>query len=657
MLGVWQYVLSLSLKKKVLCGYLLMTVLIAATLVVIGAGVQKIRVKYDALNAMNDDIHRIIQLKADINGMRAAFLWGMLSQSPEVVESIEGLIAENIRKNSENIDKLKKGRYREKVAEIEKTWIPFSRTMADELIPLVKAGKTAEAMAIVKTVQTERVQKFMALASAVIDDSRREFGLGMETIDREIASTVAEVAIIVVVIFSGAFAFSFLFINKYIVAVLHDISSSAEKVAKGELGISVRAKTGDEFGELANDVNKIIQSMQSVLRDVADKTVYILRDATNLTLYGKDVSQKVDKDLERTAAAAVATEEMSSTIGDVARNISVVSQAAEKARATSMEGKKTIEETVSSIEEVNRQIESSSEKVKVLANLSNKIDEIVVMIKDIADQTNLLALNAAIEAARAGEQGRGFAVVADEVRKLAQRTASATADINNILSAIHSGTVDATDNMDAAVEKAGVTRSLAGRLDGSFKEIYTSFEKVSDMVHQVVSATEEQSATATEISGSLTTIAEDARESSKTVKDMARSFDKFSANAKEFLKLLDGFKDPKVEIGVRKADYVLWFHRMLDVLDAKAATFDPGELSPEKSRMGRWYYGEGSEAFKDLSAFRELEALHKELHALGVKAYEAAGRGDSASAKQHVSEAARLVDGIIAHLSRLEAAA
>jgi methyl-accepting chemotaxis protein len=211
--------------------------------------------------------------------------------------------------------------------------------------------------------------------------------------------------------------------------------------------------------------------------------------------------------------------------------------------------------------------------------------------------------------------------------------------------------------MDIAVEKARVTSNLAKHLDGNFKEIYASFEKVSDMVHQVVSATEEQSATATEISVNLTTIAEDARESSVTVKDMAQSFDKFSANAKEFLKLLDGFKDRKMKIGVVKADYVLWFHRILDMLDAKEISFDPGELSPEKSRMGKWYCGEGACAFKSLGAFRDLEEPHKKLHELGIKAYEASKKGDSVSAKQCVTEAAKLIDGIIAILNRLESEA
>jgi methyl-accepting chemotaxis protein len=479
----------------------------------------------------------------------------------------------------------------------------------------------------------------------------------MDAINREIKMTIVTVAVIVLVIFSIAFAFSFWFINRYVIGTLHDISVSSEKVAKGDLTVRIESKTADEFGKVAEDVTSIIKAMRHVMREIANKTMYILKDATTFSLYGKDVSERVDRDIARTAAAATAVEEMSSTVGDIAQNINIASQAAERAKNASSQGKGMIDETVSSIYEVNSQIQKASDKVRDLAEFSKKIDEIVDMIKDIADQTNLLALNAAIEAARAGEQGRGFAVVADEVRKLAQRTANATTEINNILSSIHAGTVDATDIMDVAVEKSKVTGEIARRLEGAFMQIYESFQKVSDIIHQVVTATEEQSATSIEISSNLTSIAEDAKESSKTVKVMALSFNKFSADAKEFLSLLSGFTDPKLRIGVLKADYVLWLHRMFDFLDGKEVSVVQDELQSDKSRMGRWYYGEGKELFGNRSSFKELELPHRRLHELGHKAYEAAKKNDKGAVKYHVTESVKLVDEIISILAKLEAEA
>ena len=646
--------LSISLRKKVLLGYIFMSVLIFGIIGLIGINFMSIKSKYDSMIAMSNDIQLITQLRADINGIRAAFLRMAIAKDPDVWERQKGVINSISEEIDKNISKLKKGFYKEKIEDMEKTLNPFKDTISKELVPLVKDGKVSEALEILGTVQVERSKEFMGIANEIIESSKKEFANKMAEIEREIKATVTTVIVIVLIVFSAAFVSSFWFINKHVIGVLRDISSSAERVAKGDLTAKIESKTDDEFGHIARDVTNIVKGMRHIMRDIANKTVYILKDATNLKLLGKDVSQKVDKDLERTSAAATATEEMTATIGDIARNIHTVSQAAETAKGASSKGKGMISETVSSIDGVNSQIVKASGKVKDLAGFTKKIDEIVLMIKDIADQTNLLALNAAIEAARAGEQGRGFAVVADEVRKLAQRTANATSEINNILSAIHNGTVDATSMMDIAVDKAKITGDISRRLDEAFGEIYLSFEKVSDMVHQVVTASEEQSATATEISSNLTNIAEDARDSSTTVKEMASSFNKFASNAKEFLSLLDRFSDPKMKIGIIKADYVMWLNRIMDIIDLKETAITSDDLQADKSRMGKWYYGEGKEMFGRLNAFRELQAPHNKLHELGLKAYGAAKTGNRETVKQCIAESVKLVDEIISMLAKIE---
>lgn len=649
--------LSIGLKKKILMGYVFMSAMIAAILGLVFINFFNIKAKYDAMNVMSNDIQLITQLKADINGIRASFLRLAMSKNPDIWENQEGVIASISEAIDVNMAALKKGAFKEKINEMEKTLNPFKDTIAKELIPLVKEGKVNEALEILRTVQAGRSRVFMGIANEIIDKSREEFTKSTTAINEEMRTNIITVIAVIVVVFSAAFIGSFWFINKYIVRVLHGISASAERVAKGDLTARIESLTGDEFGSLAKDVTNIVTVMRHVMRDIANKTVLILKDATNLTLHGKDVSQKVDKDLERTSTAAAATEEMSATVGDIAMNINNASNAAERAREASSRGKAMIDGTVTSIDEVNTQIELASGKVRDLSEFSKKIDEIVDMIKDIADQTNLLALNAAIEAARAGEQGRGFAVVADEVRKLAQRTASATADINNILGSIHTGTIAATNIMDVAVEKSRTTGEMARKLDESFAEIYNNFNQVSDMMHQVVTATEEQSATSIEISSNLTSIAEDARESSNTVKSMTLSFNKFSANAKEFLRLLDGFIDPKMKIGIIKADYVLWLHRVIDMLDGAEVSVNADEFNPQQSRMGRWYYGEGKNAFGSLPSFSAIEPLHLKIHDLGVKAHNALKRGEMDEVKKYVTEAVKLADDIVAALANIESEA
>lgn len=646
--------LALSLKKKVFMGYIVMSLTIISILGFIATGFFHIKSEYDSMNLMSDDIQLIMHIRNSIDGTRAAFLLMSLAKNPDVRAAQETVINSHIEFIDGGLQRLKGGRYGEKIIEVEKVWMPFKETLLKEIIPLIKQGRINEMMGVLGSAQTPRANVFLKITDEIIRDSRKEFSHKVDAINREIKTTITTVIVIVVAIFAVAFVFSFWFINRYVIGVLYGIRSSAEKVAKGDLTVKVESKTGDEFGKVADDVTSIIKATRHVIRDVANKTVHILKDATNLTLYGKDVSYRVDNDLERTTTAATATEEMSFTIGDIARNINVASQAAENAMNVSLKGKGMIDETVSSIDGVNTQIEMASDKVRDLSEFSKKIDNIVIMIKDIADQTNLLALNAAIEAARAGEQGRGFAVVSDEVRKLAQRTTNATAEINNILSSIHTGTIIATDMMDVAVEKVNATAAIARHLDESFAEIHSSFQRVADMVHQIVAATEEQSATVTEISTNLTNIAENAKKSSHAVKDMTASFNKFGVNAKEFLKLLDGFYDPKMKIEVTKADYVLWLHRVMDLSEDKQTLYIPAELQFDKSRMGEWYYGIGKELFGGVPVFREIEAPSRRLHEYGAKVFEASMKGDKESARQYITEAAELVNEIISLLTKLE---
>ena len=648
--------LSMKLRNKVITGYTFFTLVVFSILALIGVKFFKIKARYDYIDGMSRQIRMLSQLKADINGARAAFLRMALSKDPRVWNNQKDVIDFYVERSDKSLDNLKNGIFKDQVKEIESAWVPFKLTLTDGLVPLVMQGKTAQAMGILETAQARRSRAFLKVANRIVSSSGRLYATRIDAVNRDIKSTIISVVLIVVIVFSLSFAVTFLIINKYVIKVLRDISQSAEKVASGDLTVSLEAKTEDEFGKLANDVNRIIFAMQTVLRKIAGKTAYILKDATSLTYYGKGVSRKVDQDLERTTTAAAATEEMSFSIGDIAKNINTASQSAEGARDASSKGGVIIGETVSSIGEVNTQITSASAKVRDLAGLSRRIDEIVLLIKDIADQTNLLALNAAIEAARAGEHGRGFAVVADEVGKLAQRTANATNDINGLLGSVHSSVVQATDMMDVAVGKASSTSGLARKLDDSFKVINDNFKKVSDMIREVVTTTDEQSATASEISKNLSGISENAKESSRTVKEMAMSFGKFNLNAREFLRILDGYTDPMMRVGMLKADYVLWFNRIVDLMDNKELSMSTDELHAEKSSMSRWYYGEGKKLFGGTRAFGELETPHRRLHELGRMAYEAARKGDGDGVKKHISEAGGTIDDIMSILNGFELA-
>jgi len=214
---------------------------------------------------------------------------------------------------------------------------------------------------------------------------------------------------------------------------------------------------------------------------------------------------------------------MSQTVVDVAKNTASIAESAKRAVDTAQHGNNIVEKSVSEVREIDETVNESAKFVKSLGERSVHIGEIVSVINDIADQTNLLALNAAIEAARAGEQGRGFAVVADEVRKLAERTAQATSEIEDMIKAIQNEVAKAVDKMDSATLKVQSGVDLTTQAGDALKAIVKSSDELQLMVQQIASATEEMSATSEQISKEIVDIANASRDTTASSQETAQA--------------------------------------------------------------------------------------------------------------------------------------
>jgi methyl-accepting chemotaxis protein len=221
-------------------------------------------------------------------------------------------------------------------------------------------------------------------------------------------------------------------------------------------------------------------------------------------------------------------EEMTKTIMETTKNSSIAADSAKNSGSTAKEGGKVVAETIEGMNRIADVVRSSAETVQALGKSSDQIGEIVQVIDDIADQTNLLALNAAIEAARAGEQGRGFAVVADEVRKLAERTTKATKEIAGMIKQIQKDTSNAVISMSKGTEEVEKGKALADKAGESLKEIILGAVKVVDVITQVAAASEEQSSTSEEISRSIEAINNVTRESTAGIQQIAKASEDLS---------------------------------------------------------------------------------------------------------------------------------
>ncbi|MBD3331961.1 chemotaxis protein, partial [candidate division GN15 bacterium] len=232
---------------------------------------------------------------------------------------------------------------------------------------------------------------------------------------------------------------------------------------------------------------------------------------------------------------STAIEEMTATILQSSKNAGEAKETAEGASGTATSGGQVVNDTIQGMQRIAGVVRESAESIGKLAKSADQIGEIIGVIDDIADQTNLLALNAAIEAARAGEQGRGFAVVADEVRKLAERTGKATGEITDMIKGIQTETNDAVGSMETGIQEVDKGRELADQAGNSLTEIVNMSQRVMDMIQQIATASEEQSTAAEQISKNIEHI-------SSVTKESASGAEQSAAAAEELSRQADGLQ-------------------------------------------------------------------------------------------------------------------
>nr|WP_010483365.1 methyl-accepting chemotaxis protein [Pseudomonas sp. S9] len=297
-----------------------------------------------------------------------------------------------------------------------------------------------------------------------------------------------------------------LLITRSIVPPFRQTVTFAEQIAEGNLSQNIASNRGDEVGQLMSAMQRMTLSLRELIGHIGGGVGQIAAAAEQLSAITAQTSSGVQEQKLETEQTATAMHEMAATVQEVAQNADQASVAAREADQEAQQGNQVVQQAVGQINSLAGEVEQSAQAIQALNLESERIGSVLEVIRSVAEQTNLLALNAAIEAARAGEQGRGFAVVADEVRALAQRAYSSTEEIETLIAGLQSMAKDAVTQMDSSLSLTQRTVVLAGQAGDALGRITQSVSTIEQMNHQIAAAAEEQSSVAENISESITRV-------------------------------------------------------------------------------------------------------------------------------------------------------
>ena len=333
-------------------------------------------------------------------------------------------------------------------------------------------------------------------------------------------------------------------VSRTITGPIKAVVDTIKDIAQGEGDLTRRLPIlgKNEIGELSEWFNTFVGKLHGIINQVSGSSLQLASSSLELQLTSKQMAESIAQLSSQSTSLATAGEEMSATSGDIANNCHHAATNAGGATQKANQGAAVVGQSITVMSSIAERVQNAASTVGALGVRSEQIGAIIGTIEDIADQTNLLALNAAIEAARAGEQGRGFAVVADEVRALAERTTRATKEIGEMIKAIQKETKEAVTSMEQSVTQVEQGTSHVADSGRSLQEILDIINSVTEQISQIATAAEEQTATTREISSNVMNLNDLAQQSNRSLRETAVAANDVSRQAEELKQLVGQFR-------------------------------------------------------------------------------------------------------------------
>ena len=411
----------------------------------------------------------------------------------------------------------------------------------NKVLELDKAGKADEAAALLHGDAKKAAlhqQELMNKLFELKEEQAKRTAQNNNDITRAATLTLSLLSLVGAVVAIGLG----MFISAAITKPLHEAVSIANALADGDLRVNPRVNSKDETGQLMSALQNMVTNLRDMITRTVDISAVIATASDQLQSTASQIATGAEEVACQTNAVATASEEMSATSGDIAHNCSMAADASRQTTESAQSGAKVVNETILGMNVIAERVRETSKTVEALGSRSEQIGDIVGTIEDIADQTNLLALNAAIEAARAGEQGRGFAVVADEVRALAERTTKATREIGDMIKAIQKETRDAVKAMDEGVREVEKGAESSQKSGQALEEILERINEVTMQVNQIATAAEQQTATTGEVTNNLQQVTEVVHQSARGADETAGAAAQLATQAHDLQGLVSRFR-------------------------------------------------------------------------------------------------------------------